>query len=255
MRTWQDNADEFGAIQRGEGGWSLAALVACSVEKGKGSGAPSKLLKTGTTFAGAKVSAFEFSKRADCGIDSVLRYLNRWDELAAKGIVTPSADLSPSDVGLVELPSVPFNGRGGLVKTGGDHPTLKTQLGKASPDDIEMALDGLDAGKLSALAESAADALANKLASSELEDIANGGRIPTEKEVTERLKTKLPAGIDEIAKADKAWELAHREMTKAIETVTSYTSEHGIKPDTEQAKALKDWAVALIDLIDTGVTA
>jgi hypothetical protein len=100
MRTWQDNAREFAALDKGEG-WPFAVLVACSVEKGTSAHRPASI------DAGEKVSARMFAETASTGDSRVRRYLDAWDKAAAAGLVLPAAELSPADVG-IPLPEADF---------------------------------------------------------------------------------------------------------------------------------------------------
>ena len=112
-RTWQDNADEFGRTARGEGGWWLAVLVACSVEPGTGSGARTDLGAPAPR-SSDKVSATEFAQRAGVNRSTVIRYFDGWPKAIAAGAeVPPATDLGPDDVGSFPIPARPFNGPGG----------------------------------------------------------------------------------------------------------------------------------------------
>lgn len=121
-RTWETNADEFGGIVNGTAmGWSLAVLVACSVEPGAGQTAG---LKQGTQvpvtngLATGKTSAKEFAKRAKVSDQTAMNYFNGWEKARIAGAeVPPAAELSPTDVGAFPLPAKPFNGPGGYVST------------------------------------------------------------------------------------------------------------------------------------------
>jgi hypothetical protein len=88
QRTWQDNADEFAALDQGEG-WPFARLVACSVVRDNGHGNRRDRDVSG------KVSATEFARRAETSNDRVLRYLTGWDKAAEKGWVAAASTLTP----------------------------------------------------------------------------------------------------------------------------------------------------------------
>lgn len=60
-RTWEQNADDFASLDRGEG-WVFARLVACSVERGASNGRPSETRSADRV--SPKVSASNFSERA-----------------------------------------------------------------------------------------------------------------------------------------------------------------------------------------------
>lgn len=119
-RTWEVNADEFGAITRGVGGWPLAQLVACSVEKDTNLGGhrPKGSTVTPVTVPNGKTGVNEFAKRAGVSAMTISRYLEGWAKAVENGAPVPPADeLSPSDVGAFPLPPRPFNGPGGYVST------------------------------------------------------------------------------------------------------------------------------------------
>lgn len=94
MRTWQDNAAEFAALDEGEG-WPFARLVACSVEKNIGNGGNPSV--TRVTDAG-KVSARAFAEAAGTTTPRVLRYLDGWANAAKKRLVRAPSRLTPDDV-------------------------------------------------------------------------------------------------------------------------------------------------------------
>lgn len=89
QRTWQDNAEEFKALDEGEG-WPFARLVACSVVRAPG--------RVSIETLGEKVTATEFARRADTSNDRVLRYLTAWERAAEKGWVPAAATLTPDSV-------------------------------------------------------------------------------------------------------------------------------------------------------------
>lgn len=101
-RTWQQNADEFAALDAGEG-WPFARLVACSVEKGK------RPPKSGyRRDRDDKVGAREFAQRASTSADRVLRYLEGWKKAAAAGVVPDASTLTPSDAHKISDPDQPW---------------------------------------------------------------------------------------------------------------------------------------------------
>lgn len=167
MRTWQDNADEFGSIERGGGGWTMAVLVACSV----GTGA-------------SRVSVETFAERAQVTPQTVQNYLDAWPRAIANGAALPALDtLSPDDVGSIELPARPFHGATGYANTrkggansapkvGRNPVSLATALGAADPQVLAEALRNLHPEQVAELAEIAADAEAENRDAAVL---ANGG--------------------------------------------------------------------------------
>ena len=92
--TWEDNAAEFGALSKQGTDLRLAALVACSVEKGNGQGRRQPRREHDEV----KVSAKEFGRRADTTADRVLRHLVAWQTLADQGLVMDPPNLAPGDV-------------------------------------------------------------------------------------------------------------------------------------------------------------
>lgn len=139
-RTWQDNADEFGAIDRGEGGWSLAALVACSVTLQEKAGRPVSVSPETLTTESDKVGVNEFSSRARVSRSTVSRYLSGWTRAIENGADVPAAeDLWPADVGSFALPDRPFNGRGGFITTMGATFTTEAVARRFASDPEAMA--------------------------------------------------------------------------------------------------------------------
>jgi hypothetical protein len=145
-RTWEDNADEFGTVVNGTAmSWSLAVLVACSVEPGE-QGAHFNV-----EMSGGKVSASAFASRAKVSTGSISAYINAWPKAIAAGAPVPSTDeLSPASVGTFPLPARRFNGKGGYVSTRsgpagggakatvesiaqGGNPNLATELAASAP--------------------------------------------------------------------------------------------------------------------------
>lgn len=104
-RTWQDNAIEFAALDRGEG-WQFAILVACSVEK-RGHGGD----RRSTDDRRLKVSAAEFARLAGTGDTRVARYLDAWQDAAAKGWVPDAGTLSPADARDLVVPDKPWRAK------------------------------------------------------------------------------------------------------------------------------------------------
>lgn len=105
-RTWQDNADEFAALDKGEG-WAFAVLVACSVEKGT-AGRP--VIGARAPISQSKTSARDFADRAKTSHDRVLRYLRAWDKAANdyRPDMLPSVELKPGDVLTAWHPDIPW---------------------------------------------------------------------------------------------------------------------------------------------------
>jgi len=182
LRTAQDNAEEFGATERGEGGWNQAVLAACSCGTGQG-----------------QVPEAEFARMAGVSVPTVRNYLEGWDEAARQGVVTVRSALSPSKVGMIPLPARAFNGPGGFVKTrrGGANSTdaimdkIKTKsgayadrlandpevltslLGSAAPEVLAEALSSLSYAQIKQATDNAVD---RKVTDFELRNIAAGGR-------------------------------------------------------------------------------
>lgn len=94
MRTWKDNAAEFGALTKQGVDVRLAVLVACSVEKGMGQGARQPLNERTEV---EKVSAVRFGESAGTSQQRISRHLDAWNKAAANGLCKPSADLTPAD--------------------------------------------------------------------------------------------------------------------------------------------------------------
>jgi hypothetical protein len=103
-RTWQDNAAEFAALDKGEG-WPFARLVACSVTKGAGQ--HERGSRQNDRYD-EKVSASKFAEIADTSAPRVLRYLEAWDKCAADGHCPRSSDLTPNDAHQIADPEIPF---------------------------------------------------------------------------------------------------------------------------------------------------
>lgn len=85
MRTWRDNAHEFGALSKQGKDVRLALLVACSVDR-----------KNRTP---NKVTPAVFIKESGLpDVGRVTRHLDAWDRLAQLKMVPAAWDLTPSDV-------------------------------------------------------------------------------------------------------------------------------------------------------------
>ena len=175
MRTWQDNAAEFRALDAGEG-WPFAVLVACSVEKG--TGGPRA---TGPR-APVKVTAREFAEGAGTTHTRVARYLAAWERGAALGLVPAAADLAPGDVHTVTLPEVPWDGDGGVYEpVGGGRP----RDGKATDAVAIIAKRGAVA-VVDAMPPEARREVAEALHDHWRQDVvAKGGTLPTKAEIDE----------------------------------------------------------------------
>lgn len=100
IRTWRTNADEFAALDKGEG-WPFAALVACSVKKDDGNGNRSNRDSSG------KVSGREFAMRAGTSPGRVMRYLATWEKAVRYG-ATPADQLTPDMVWEIAFPTIEF---------------------------------------------------------------------------------------------------------------------------------------------------
>jgi len=90
-RTWEDNAQEFGALTRQGKDVRLALLAACSVvNRGRGR-------KSAVALLGDKVDATTFAARSGTTKDRVLRHLDAWNRFAPEAGLPPSTDLPPAD--------------------------------------------------------------------------------------------------------------------------------------------------------------
>jgi predicted NBD/HSP70 family sugar kinase len=116
QRTWQDNADEFAALDKGEG-WPFARLVACSVAKGRGEGGSHH--RNDRYGGDGKTSAQEFARRAETSAPRVLRFLEAWGKAAEKGWVPAADTLTPDSVRGMADPEHPWNGVYDASKAGG----------------------------------------------------------------------------------------------------------------------------------------
>jgi hypothetical protein len=134
-RTWKDNAAEFAALDRGEG-WQFAILVACSVEKGAATGRPQKT--SAIAEVSGKVSAAEFARAASTSDTRVMRYLDAWQEAAAKGWVESAEKLVPDDSHNITVPDKPWRAKDGGVydasRTGGQINNVEQIADKAARD-------------------------------------------------------------------------------------------------------------------------
>jgi hypothetical protein len=242
-RTWQANADEFGAIERGEGAWSLAVLVACSVELT----APGRPPVNGerSPFTG-KVSAHDFAERAGVDRQTVANYLAGWGRAIEAGApVPPAADLSPADVGTFPLPARRFNGRGGYVSTRKPSaPKVKVEPEPPkppTPDDLA----GMDREDLRHLVSDALTEAGKRL---ELEAIANGGTITP---VGKPAPAPLPEPIATIAAHDKAWLAVVRAHDKMTAAMDDFAAEWAPFPDGgEVVQRVQKWALDLLTYCD-----
>lgn len=113
-RTWQDNAAEFAALDRGEG-WQFAILVACSVEKGKDHGGVRAAGQRLNRDVGQKTSGRNFAANAGTGTERVLRYLAAWQEAAGKGWVPDASELTPDNARTFPIPVQPWKATDGGV--------------------------------------------------------------------------------------------------------------------------------------------
>lgn len=94
MRTWEDNAHEFGALSKQGVDVRLAVLVACSVEKapaGVRRGSNSNWNQNG------KVNATQFAEAAGTGPARVLRHLDAWNRASDMNLCPAADELSPND--------------------------------------------------------------------------------------------------------------------------------------------------------------
>jgi hypothetical protein len=92
--TASDDAQEFGSRR---GSWYVCMLVARSVAVSPG--------RISNTILLPKVNATEFARMAGASVQRVLNYMRTWDDAASRGVVPPSAEMSPGqDVDLSGLP-------------------------------------------------------------------------------------------------------------------------------------------------------
>jgi hypothetical protein len=152
-RTWEDNADDFAALDNGEG-WPFALLVTASVFTGK---ATDKINSTAVELG--KTQVIDFAKRAATSDNRIKRYLIAWDAAAADGHCRSSSELMPTDALTEPLPPVPFskskggyyeatNGVGGgkrynagtVAQAISDEPKLAKEIAK-SADAVKTILD------------------------------------------------------------------------------------------------------------------
>jgi hypothetical protein len=235
-RTWQDNADEFGAIERGAGGWSMAVLVACSV---------------GTTPGSGKVSLGTFAERAQVTVKTVRNYLEAWPKAIAAGAdLPPLADLAPADVGTFPLPTRAFHGATGFAntRTGGANSapkvgrnpvSLATALEAADPAVIADALARVRPDLVAQLAEIAHDTDAENR---DAEVIANGGRTDTPNGGDEPLDG-VAALLAALAQAESLTTRACRVLTAQADAIAA----------NDQARArVRSMSLALLDTLDRG---
>jgi hypothetical protein len=94
MRTWKENAHEFGALSKQGVDVRLAVLVATSVQPGNGQNVRGSRQSDRTD---EKVSAAKFAEAAGIGRNRVLRHLDAWDACARKRWCAASARLAPND--------------------------------------------------------------------------------------------------------------------------------------------------------------
>lgn len=254
LRTAQDNAEEFGATERGEGGWNQAVLAACSCGGGPG-----------------QVSEIVFARMAGVSVPTVKNYLDGWDEAARQGVVPRRAALSPGRVGTIPLPARAFNGPGGFVKTrrgganstdaimdkiksksgayarrlAGDPEVLASLLEEAGADALANALGRVDSRTLRGVARAAGD---EQLVQIQAEVVAGGGRVPTLDEVNAGGVSEL----DGIGVRVAAW----GEVAGKIDAALAAAREYGlIEPDGFEAEFLRNRAMKMMDLISAGVGA
>lgn len=96
MRTWQDNARDFRALNRQGKSLTLALLVACSVER--------RINQRGSTFVEAhKCSVNAFAQDADTSDNRISRHLDLWDDFALANGLPLANELTPSDVDTIAL--------------------------------------------------------------------------------------------------------------------------------------------------------
>lgn len=248
-------AEEFGSTERGEGGWSQAQLAACCVGTGPG-----------------QVPVAQFAAWAQVSVPTVNNYVQAWDLAVAQGVeIPPRILLSPDKVGTFPLPTRPFNGVGGFVKTrkGGanstpaiidkiktksgsyasavanDHEAMAALLETASPESITAALATVDSRTLRSVARKATEERQREF---EAEIIAGGGRIPT----PEELGSQDQGGeVGALLARQAAWgevNKAGNALRKALETYGLVGSE------TFEAEWLRTFAMELMDSISMGAT-
>jgi hypothetical protein len=212
-RTWKDNADEFAALDQGEG-WPFAILIACSVEKGKGHGGSAHRRDHDDA---EKVGAREFAERVGTSADRVLRYLKAWERAAADGVVPDADTLSPADSHDVPTPDERFGGKyvpgeggyydgtaqgGGLVTERVQATPASTLVDKMTPEQrIEVARTIIKVVPDAEVATIADHAYEREAADRELRAVANGAQpvspLPTFQPGTDALDGLMEGGMAE----------------------------------------------------------
>ena len=94
--TWEQNAVEYGALSKQGVDVRLAALVACSVQRGTGQGKKPRNVRN----EAAKTSAQAFARKAGSTAPRILRHLDAWEQ--THGLPDP-ATLEPGDVNRIEV--------------------------------------------------------------------------------------------------------------------------------------------------------
>jgi len=90
MRTWEDNAKDFGGLFRQDKDFRLAALVACSVRR--------EVNRYSESSDSLKCSTHQFAEKAGVSQSTVSRYFRNWEAMAAEGLVDNPDTLTPNDV-------------------------------------------------------------------------------------------------------------------------------------------------------------
>lgn len=87
-------------------GWTVARLIAASVDGTSAGGRPSK---TGAAGAGSKVSASQAAALMSKSKHTILAYLAAWNAAAADGLCVPSSGLTPEDGATANLPDAEWS--------------------------------------------------------------------------------------------------------------------------------------------------
>ena len=94
VRTWEDNAREFGALSKQGVDVRLAVLVACSVEKSPHGG---DRKSSNSRNLIEKVTATRFAEAAGTSVPRVLRHLDAWNRASDLNHCPAADELSPAD--------------------------------------------------------------------------------------------------------------------------------------------------------------
>jgi hypothetical protein len=102
MRTWKDNAREFGALSKQGYGVRLALLAACSVDPAARPGQKGRF--PAPARENVRVSQEEFAKTAGAAPTTIGQCLKKWDRMVDAGWKVPREKLTPAMSTVLELP-------------------------------------------------------------------------------------------------------------------------------------------------------